>query len=449
MKGIVILIAIGYFALAILFVYNIFSLGSLYEESADAYTREAESAIHAMLQEYESEEQIDELIEKYPMELVILQEDGPLYRTVKVNNLNIWFGNLNRDAISLEAQFETSVQGVPSEVWFCLYQVSEEAFLMSFLIRQSLLLLVLFVVALISIIYGQKLLHNPLKEIKKSISKANEYEFDDISSADDEVNRGFEEFTQKVDKTLHAISHENTKLETELQHERERMKNAMTVARSLVHNLKAPVHQNLMENEAVMLKNEDETIKSLTLKNVTMSDRVLKRINETLDLLRDDAHENIRKEEVVDVEELYMEIIQLYHHQIKEKKLRLDVFIDESSTAYCSRASFQLLAHNLVSNMIQYAIEKSVLVIDVRVEGNKLILQHTNQGALEDIERMKKTENLFNVVQMEKSETNKYSGGNGLFLIRDLTEIMGGTYTLDIQGDSVKVQVELSAEGSV
>ncbi len=448
-KGIVALIAIGYFALAILFVYNILSLNELYQKEAEAYIADAENALHDTLRDDASVEKLDELIEKYPMELVIHQEEGSFYRTIPVRNLNVWFGTLNRDAVALEAHFEGVVNDVYSEVWFCLYQISEERFLTTFLIRQSLLLIALFFIAILSIFYGQKLLYRPLKEVRKSIEKAKHYEFYDPSKSTDEVNREFGEFTQKVDKTVRAISYENTKLETELQQERERMKNSMTVARSLVHNLKAPVHQNLMENESVMMKNEDKMIQELTHRNVKMADRVLKSINETLDLLKEDSHENIKNKEMVDVEELYMETIQLYHPQIKEKRLSLDITIDNQSTLFCNRACLQLLAHNLISNMIQYAAEKTVLKIAVEYDEKQLILRHQNKGSIKDIERMKKTEKLFNVVQLEKNETNRYSSGNGLFLIQDLIEMLNGQYILNAQGEEVMVQAILPVGGDV
>ncbi|MFV0480210.1 MAG: sensor histidine kinase [Anaerorhabdus sp.] len=447
-KGLEILIVGVYFALAILFVYNTVNLDRFYQRAQEKYNYEAEKKINDVFDTNPSSEELDELIHQYPMELVVVDSQGAIYQTLPVEDINTWFGKISREAIGVEARFDAVMNNQDVEVWFCLYRISEQAFLIKFLIQQAVLLFILFLVGLFSVLYGQRALQKPLREMKESIDMANRYEFDKVrADSDNELHRGFGEFTQKVDKTITAMSYQNTQLETELQQERERMKSAMVVARSLVHDLKAPVHQNLMENEAEMLKSTEPVVKELMRKNVETADRSLKRINETLNLLGSQFRQEVKSEEIVDVDELYMETIHIYDYQIREKGLNLDLSLDSDVKLLCNKATIQMLIHNLISNMIQYAKRDSDLIVDIQQTQEELILVHSNQAETLDLERMKKTENLFNVVGLEKSKTNRYSSGNGLFLIRDLTKMLGGVYLLETYGNEVLVKIVIPHGG--
>lgn len=445
-QGIIVLVGVAYLFIATFFALNAFSLSDSYADAEKKYAAEVERSMKDALDAYTDSTQFDQLIQEYPMELNVQDENGVIYQTVSETNLALLFGVVNRDAIVQEAQFTYPIDGKSLEVWYTLYRMPENYFLGDFLVKQMGLLLVAFGLAVLSIFLIQQSLYRPLKQVKSAIAKANEYEFDHINDAQDEVNKSFDEFTHKVENTIHAVSRKNTTLETELQRERERLKNTIMVARSLVHDLKTPVHQNLVENELELDKYIDVlSTKELAERNIEISDRILKNINETLAIMKEDIYQEVKDKTKVDIETLYLDTLRMYQGQMQKKQLMMDVSLEETEVI-CNKPSVQLLIHNLISNMVQYAINNTKLYIDVMIKDNKMILHHENKANTEDIERMKKTEQLFNVVQLEKSKTNVYSSGNGLFLIKDLAHLMDGSYELSIDGNTVIIDVILPIE---
>ncbi len=136
-KGIVAIVVVAYGVVATLFVVNITSLSESYKENELRYAYEVELAMKETFDQFDSVEDLDQLIQNYPMELNLIHEDTAFYQTVSQTNLNLLFGVVNRDAIVQEAQFSYTVDGKEMDVWYTLYRMPEKYFLMDFLSKNT------------------------------------------------------------------------------------------------------------------------------------------------------------------------------------------------------------------------------------------------------------------------------------------------------------------------
>lgn len=107
----------------------------------------------------------------------------------------------------------------------------------------------------------------------------------------------------------------------------------------------------------------------------------------------------------------------------------MELDYDSEVLINASVVTFQLLIHNLISNLLQYAITDSTVSITLYEEDGYVTLCYRNESSPENILRMQQSEQIFNVIG---NNDNRYSSGNGLFLIKDLTRMLDGTYSLDV-----------------
>lgn len=443
-----VILLISYIVLIIFFAYNFLSLADSYNGAEKKYISQAEQRLVEAFSLDESQivDALNQVIEDYPMELVIVNNKEVFYQTLPYTVGTNLLGSLNRDVLLAEAEGSYPVGGSDMLVWYSIYQMSDQTYLQQFLSQQLLVVVLAFVVLSIFTFIMQQTLLAPLRKIKTSISKVDRYEFDGIDEATDEVNKSFGKFAHKIENVIHAVSRKHTQLETELQMERERLNNTIMVSRSLVHDFKSPIHQSMIENELFM-EEEKENPKAVEIaqKNIAISDRLMKNINEVLAIMKKDVYSVVSEKEEIDLLELYTETLQLYQPQLFEKELYVNFEADEIKIM-ANKASIQLLVHNLISNMVQYSKRKSELDIMVDYQNDTLVLRHQNESSKNNLERMKKSEQLFNVVQSEASGEHVYSSGNGLFLIKDLTELMHGVYQYSVEGNQVEICISLPVE---
>lgn len=438
-----VLVVLVYIGIIGFFVYNLFNLANRYPNAEKNYIVEVEKNLSEILarQDGQMNDDLKQLIEKYPMELVVRKEDIVLYQTVPYSTNQQLLGLINKDAIVVEGLGNYGEGNNQLVVWYAVYHMPSQYYLDSFLSGQLWIIILSFVVLGVATVLLQQSLIKPLNQIRTSISKANEYQFEDIKSGSDEVNKNFEQFADKISTGIHAVSKKHTELEAELEIERERLKNTIMVARSLVHDLKTPIHQNLIENEFfVKGKENNSELVQLSNLNISMDDTTLKQINEILSMMQLDIHKMIEEKNEFDLVDLYLETLKLLTPSIRKKDLIVDNDFPEFMDVQINKASIQLLIHNLISNMVQYSKSRSTIVITINETEEGIILSHQNSSSKENIARMKKSEHIFDALTT-KSEEHNYSSENGLFLIRDLTELLGGRYELITEEETVIINI--------
>ncbi|TDW08863.1 signal transduction histidine kinase [Breznakia blatticola] len=435
---------VGYVMCMGMFIYNFLNLEEVYRENELVYIQDAEKALEALFEQNPSDytKQAEKVIKKYPMELVVRNEQNEvLYKSLPMN-ASSYMGYLNKDALLEEAEgfYEKDDENII--FWYGLYQMKGNENLESYLVNQSMILVGAFVFITIGIfVLGRNLLL-PLKRVRDSVSKLETYDFENLGSSEDNVNRELEAFAKKLENNIHAVSRKHTILEQQLQLERERLNNTIIVSRSFIHDLKTPVHQLILENEYSM-SNEQLTTKQIAKMNIELSEKLMKNVNEVLAIMKGNFY-NVKAETTdVDFVAVVVDAIKLFSKTLESKQFSLNVSVPEKLVGNFNKSTVQLLIHNLMSNMMKYASAKSELSIYMEQKDTQLKLVFENISSQENIKRMKSSEQLFNAVEVDSGKEHVYSSGNGLFLIKDLTNLLSGTYELSIEGEKVMITILL------
>lgn len=439
-----------YVALIGVLMFFMWQLPASYGKVEKQIMEEAESAVLQALEQpvITMDTELSGVVQKYPMELVIKNGDNVVFQTVPETDFNVLRNSLNEAMVLTEQELEVETEAnIEYDVWFTIYHITASQFINSFLYTQSILVLILVALIVMITIYMQFTLFAPMRKIKKALEDVENNNFStlDVDAETDVINQKFSKFTRNVTTTMQNASRQHTELERNLQMERERLNNTIVVSRALIHDLKTPVHEVMLENE-YRKDHAELTVKSyyeLLNYNIEHSAQILDDINEVLEIVDFDMYMSYLKNDTFDLSKLMVEMRKTFTNNIREKSLGIDLIIDEEMVVNLDRISTKLLIHNMLSNATQYAVPDTDIVLEASIQENTLIINSENESTIDNIERMKRSKNIFNIDEEQTSEEHRFGSGNGLFLINELSEILGGRCEMHTEEDQVIVEVKI------
>lgn len=163
--------------------------------------------------------------------------------------------------------------------------------------------------------------------------------------------------------------------------------------------------------------------------------RLLKLINDLLDLVRLDSGRMEVRKEPIDVEAFVKGLVQSVRKVAQDKKLNLQTEVaEEVGTVMADRDKWEKILLNLVFNAIKFTPARGTVGVKVTKEGEQLVIvvRDTGMGIAK--------ENLENVFgrfwQADTSAKRKFQGaGIGLALVKELVEVQEGTVSLESELD--------------
>ncbi len=438
-------VMVVYGIIVIAFAWNYFNFSSLYYKTELAYVNKIEAKLNDVLNTSSNlEEDLLLLTQNNAIEVVVFNEEHTLFASVPIKTVKK--GMLNDQVVALENVKHINIKGVSYDVWFAIYRMQDQAYLNQLLAKQNVLVMVGMLFLLVALAFLHYLLLRPMNRVRDAIKKMSEYEFDSVKSGSDTLNKELSSLANQMNQSIKVVSRHYTELEIELQTQRERMNNIMTVSRALFHDLKSPIHQTMVENELMQKEFKEEEALFLAQYNIARNQKLLQEVNDVLSLLRTNFEHVNEEHEAIDVVELLNTTLRMYNGWFLSKSFSLELDAPESLIVQANRVSLMLLLHNLISNMVQYALEGSELDIRVYYENDFLVVETKNESSNENIKRMKNSEQLFNVVVESKTKEHVYSSGNGLFLIRDLTRLLNGRDEVMVNNQTVTIKIMIPGE---
>ncbi|MFO7804013.1 MAG: PAS domain S-box protein [Desulfovermiculus sp.] len=218
---------------------------------------------------------------------------------------------------------------------------------------------------------------------------------------------------------------------------------------NMSHEIRTPLNgiigmMQLLESTSL----DDEQVEYVSTAS-NASKRLTKLLSDILDLSKIEAGKLEIREESFNVRYLCESVISLFQFQARNKGLELEYFIDASlpDNVIGDEKRLQQIFFNLVGNSIKYT-EKGKVRLEATACSSSdkehtlevlFHIQDTGIGIAED-----KLQNLFEpFVQVDGSLTRSYQGaGLGLYIVRRLVELMGGSLSIESQpeqGTSVQV----------
>ena len=431
-----------YIIIAGLIFYSIYAFKNTYETTEVAYTKEIKDKIDKALQAEDMTAALDELIEDYAVEIIIYDEDEELvYTSLHLKEGQQLAGILNANAKLQEAGGSVEIDGENYYIWYNIYRIPFMNQLESFLLKYNIFILIIFFVLLGMIVILQIYLFKPLYNVKDALDKWQENRFDEVKESKDAVNQELQSYFTKQRDVIKAVSSKNTKLELSLGLERERLRNTVNLSRALVHDLKSPVHKIRVEDELRLGELDITCDESKIISwHIDQADLVLNDINSVLQVLKEEGYRPNSIKESFDLQVIIMNAVEHFKPEMRKKDLYFFYEGEDSEMLVQNKVGAQLVIHNIFSNMVHYSTPGTEINITVNRRGSDLWVMSSNQSSQQNIERMKKSEQLDSLVNESREisqEEYRYSSGNGMYLIKDLSDLLGGGYSYYVEDNVI------------
>lgn len=441
----------AYLILIGLLVFNIIQLKNVYSSDTNYYTDEINAAkieniINGAIETEEDERRLvrtmDDAVNEYYFDIVMLLDGNLLYSTIPYYEGDTLEPRVNHLQIMTSFSGDYDFNDNELEVFYSIYKISDSSVVNVFIkyiffISLITILLFCFTIYLVSI---RMIL--PIRNIRKSIAFANDYNFDEIVDKGDSLNQSFKGFVSDLQSDLSTVSKQHTELEKRLLAKRLHLRNILIVSRSMVHDLKTPIHRNILENEAKAKEfSSNQELVDLADLNQSLNHVIMQDINRILGVLKNNNF--TMKVEVKDVDviaTLQRSLVSLNRNMLN-KELTLNLDVPEELMIRAEETTFILLINNLLSNMILYAKDNSEVKIYADKTDTTVTLSFYNEASYQDIATMLNTETLFNEVRHQESGNYIYKSGNGLFLIKDLAKMLDAEYILETTEESVYIKI--------
>lgn len=220
----------------------------------------------------------------------------------------------------------------------------------------------------------------------------------------------------------------------------ERMKTDLIT--NVSHDLKTPLtsivsYVDLLKNEDLNNERAEGYVSILEDKSAR-----LKQLVEDLVEASKASSGNLQvNAEKVDLHELVMQACGEYEEKIKEAELDIRINAEEKNTyVYADGKQMWRIIENLLSNAVKYSMSQSRVYINLATSNGygSFTIKNISSFPL-DIPPEQLTERF---VRGDASRTTEGSG-LGLSIAQSLTNLQGGSFKIDIDGDLFKVNVEI------
>lgn len=441
----------AYLALVAMFVTILVMFPQWVKQQELRYSSVVQDKIYTVIKETPKELLEKELVnirKTYPFEISIYKKEQKIFQTLPEISFSNLRNILHDDVIIIEQQGVIDADtGESYQVWYSIYRLPVQQYLDSIFMLQILLIGVSFLIVLTVSIILQKMLIKPLNQVKDSIEKLEAYDLDAIEASSDVINEGVKRFAVGLQGKITAVSRNHTALEQALQSERERLANMMTVSRGVIHDLKSPLHQTMIENDYFLKESVDISKEARVVAeyNRERMDKIIGQVNEVLNLLDTDPKTMVEVKNEFDIIQLFKDIKKGFSIFIQKKNVSFYADMPEELVVYLNKVSIHLIIHNMLSNAVKYAKPTSEIEFEIYVEDDVLHISCSNEASKKDIKRIHDSEQLFAGIEDETNTEGEYvySSGNGLYLIKELTSLVEGTYSLADDQNAIVVSVNI------
>jgi signal transduction histidine kinase len=236
-------------------------------------------------------------------------------------------------------------------------------------------------------------------------------------------------FRYELDKSKHMLEESNQKLV-----ELDRIKSSFFA--NISHELRTPLTLLLAPLETLMhrfKRSFDEETRGVLVTMHSNGMRLLKLINDLLDLVRLESGRMEVKRDALEVEEFVKGLASAARQVADDKRLKLETYVDpQLGTVLADRDKLEKILLNLVFNALKFTPAGGSVELRAERQGDQfvLVVADTGMGIAE-----KDLKYIFDRFwQADGSSKRKYQGvGIGLALVKELVEIQGGEVTVQSQ----------------
>jgi len=198
---------------------------------------------------------------------------------------------------------------------------------------------------------------------------------------------------------------------------------------NISHELRTPLTLLLAPLERLRQDVHDLDMRDLLDTMQANGMRLLKLINDLLDLVRLESGEMKVKRDVVGLEPFLLGLVQSVRQVAQDKRLRIDPRVEDLDEVITDRDKLEKISLNLLFNAIKFTPGGGLVKLRAHRDDNFWVLEVTDTGM------GIAPENLPNIFrrfwQADTSSQRKYQGaGIGLALVKELVEVQGGSVSV-------------------
>ncbi len=236
----------------------------------------------------------------------------------------------------------------------------------------------------------------------------------------------------ELDENQQELQAKNTKLV-----ELDRIKSQFYA--NISHELRTPLTLLLTPLDALQAKHQmqaDPEMRNLLVTMQTNGMRLLKLINDLLDLVRLDSGRMEVQRERVGVEELLSGLIASVRQAAEKRKVQLGFKVEEGlTTVVVDSDKLEKVLLNLVFNALKFTGVGGTIEVRAAMEGEDLALSVVDTGSGIPADKLPFIFDRF--WQVDNSTQRKHRGaGIGLALVKEFVEVQGGT--VDVESEEGK-----------
>ncbi|MBD2299572.1 response regulator [Nostoc sp. FACHB-190] len=198
---------------------------------------------------------------------------------------------------------------------------------------------------------------------------------------------------------------------------------------NISHEFRTPITliQGPLESAVASGEGLSHAQSAIALRN---SRRLLRLVNQLLDLQRLDAGRMQPSFRPCDLVEFVSQIVESFRPYCEKKQLHLATDFDACPKVYLDMEKFDKVVYNLLSNAMKFTPEDGTISVTLQHHNEYCILQVKDTGIGIIQEQIPMLFERFR--QAEGSENRSYEGsGLGLALVKELVELHGGKITVD------------------
>jgi GAF domain-containing protein/response regulator RpfG family c-di-GMP phosphodiesterase len=198
---------------------------------------------------------------------------------------------------------------------------------------------------------------------------------------------------------------------------------------NISHEFRTPITliQGPLESAVAANEGLSYSQSAIALRN---SRRLLRLVNQLLDLQRLDAGKMQPSFRPCDLVQLVSQIVESFRPYCEKKGLRLVNQLNECPTVYLDMEKIDKVVYNLLSNAMKFTPDGGTISIRVQNQGERCFLQVKDTGIGIRKEQIPMLFERFR--QAEGSENRSYEGtGLGLALVKELVEMHGGQVSVE------------------
>jgi len=314
-------------------------------------------------------------------------------------------------------------------------------------------LIIIFITG-ISALYIASRFTQPIAEINRITKKMADLDFSQFIRIDrkdeiGELSQSINNLSYCLDDAINELNSRNRQLEQDIEREQKLDKMRREFVSNVSHELKTPIF--LIQGYADGLKSNVATDEE---KRNFYCDVIMDETEKMDNLVKDLLNLAYIESGIFHIDKidfsldlLIADIIAKYDPVIKEKDIRLDVFMEEGLKAYADPSRIELVISNLVNNAIDHAEAGKEIRLSVKAAEDKIRVSVFNTGKPIPTEALDKIWSSF--YKTDPSRARDLGGtGLGLSIVRAIQEAHGEGYGVSNTEGGVEFWFDISTKPS-